>query len=40
MRFMSHASDHATSSPNDARVSGIQVDREPPKNEKTFKINS
>lgn len=28
------------SSPNNARVSGVQVDREPPKNEKTFKINS
>jgi acylphosphatase len=24
--------------PNGARVAGVQVDREPPKNEKTFKI--
>ncbi len=24
--------------PNGARVDGVQVDREPPKNEKTFKI--
>ncbi len=24
--------------PNSARVSGVQVDREPPKNEKAFKI--
>ena len=26
------------SGPNGVRVSGVQVDREPPKNEKTFKI--
>ncbi len=26
--------------PNGARVSGVQVDREPPKNEKTFKIKA
>ena len=26
------------SGPNGARVSGVQVDREPPRNEKTFKI--
>jgi acylphosphatase len=26
------------SGPNGARVAGVQVDREPPKNEKTFKI--
>jgi len=25
--------------PNGARVAGVQVDREPPKNEKTFKLN-
>lgn len=24
--------------PNGARVSGVQVDREPPRNEKTFKV--
>lgn len=24
--------------PNGARVAGVQVDREPPKNEKTFKV--